>query len=166
MAQTAGTWVALEPAGIGGFTDIDTTARFPLGTRVRVKDVGTTAYGDAELIYLTGVADTVRGSPVLIGSAYLTTLLLARDKGNVAFALAATVASTYGWYQILGKGVAAAAATVVANTQAFIAASSVIDDAVVAGDAIMGVRIASTTSDSQCLVVISSYPTVADFDNI
>lgn len=163
-AKTAGTWAALQPAGIGNFTDIDTTARFPLGFRVKVVDVGSTAYGYGELIYLQGIGSTVRGSVVTVNDDYLTALGAARAKGAVAIALAATVASTYGFYQILGKGVAACQ-TVADGAQCYLAASGTLDDAVVAGDAIHGMFTSSADDTSTCLVTMVTYPCVTDGDN-
>lgn len=169
-AKTAATWAAVVPAGIGNFTDVDTTARFPLGMRVTVKDTGSTAYpGDAELIYLPGVASTARGSVVTISGAagtYTTTLIAARAIGDVAVALAAvTAATSFGWYQTRGVGVALCDAGVVDGAALYIdGTSGRIDDTVVAGDAVQGMRAASTDDTNTCLVVLN-YPKVGDFDN-
>ena len=164
-AKTAGTWVALDKAGFGAFTDVDTAARFPLGTRCKVKDVGSTAYGLGELIYLLGVASTARGSVVTITDDYGTALITARAKGGVAIALAATVASTYGWYQILGKGVAACD-TVADGAACYIdGTDGRIDDAAVAGDQIIGMQTSSTDDTNTCLVTMAVYPATADYDN-
>lgn len=84
---------------VGQLTDVDTSARNPLGTRVQ----GTDALGNsAEYIYLTGVASTIVGSVVTFDQAGLTTLIVADASGPVAVAMAITVASTYGWYAIQG----------------------------------------------------------------
>lgn len=81
-------------------TDIDTTARNPVGARCRgVDDLG----NSAEFIYLKGVASTIAGSVVTYDSYAGTTALIVADaSGPVAVAMAATVASTYGWYCIQG----------------------------------------------------------------
>lgn len=77
------------------FTDtINTTKRFKVGTRRQV---------DAkEFIYLSGIGSTVAGSWVAFDNLYATTLTVAASRGGIAVAQAATVASTFGWYQIYG----------------------------------------------------------------
>lgn len=161
-AKTAGTWVSVDRAGYGGFTDIDTTARFKLGDRCKVKDVGSTDYGYGELIYLEGVASTVRGSVVTVNDNWLTALVVADAHGAVGVALAATVASTYGWYQILGRGVATSETTIIDGTQAYVGATAgFIDDAATAGDQIIGMIISSTTDTATCLVTMTTYPSLA-----
>lgn len=77
------------------FTDtINTTKRFKVGTRRQV---------DAkEFIYLSGIGSTVAGSWVAYDNLYATTLTVAASRGGIAVAQAATVASTFGWYQIYG----------------------------------------------------------------
>lgn len=165
-AKTAGTWAVTDRIGFGNLADVDTTARFPLGTRVRAVDVGSTGYGPAEFIYLSGVASTVRGSVVLITDTYGTTLLTARDKGAVAVALGAVAATTsFGFYQILGKGVAACD-VVAANAPCYIdGTNGRIDDAAVAGDAVLGMRTVTADDTSTCVVNMATYPAVGDFDN-
>ena len=62
-------------------------------------------------IFLTGVASTVAGDPVVFDSAFATTRLAGTLVGEVAIALAAIVASCKGWYQIYGAGSAKVVAT-------------------------------------------------------
>lgn len=81
-------------------TDLDVPA---LGERFR--------QDGKEYIFLTGVASTVAGDPVVFDSAFATTRLAGSEVGEVAIALAATVASTKGWYQIYGLGSAKVVAT-------------------------------------------------------
>lgn len=67
-------------------------------------------YGDGEFILLKGVASTVAGSLVTYdGTTYQTTLaaVTANQGRPVAWAMAATTASLFGWYQIGGTVVAA-----------------------------------------------------------
>lgn len=164
-AKTAGNWQALEPIGIGDLTVTGTTKLWPLGFRCKAKDMGTTEYGFGEFIYLQGVASTVRGSAVLIKDDYTTSLLTARDIGAVAVALSANVASQYGWYQILGTGVVACD-TVAANAPCYIdGTAGRVDDAAVAGDAILGMRTKTADDTSTCVVTMATYPAVGDFDN-
>lgn len=81
-------------------TDLDVPA---LGERFR--------QDGKEYIFLTGVASTAAGDPVIFDSAFATTRLAGTLVGEVAIALAATVASTKGWYQIYGTGSANVVAT-------------------------------------------------------
>ena len=130
-----------------GFTPITTvdTAANPahaLGTIVQAKDP---TYGAGEFIYLKGVASTALGSWVTYNADDNTTALLAANAiGPVAVAMAATVADTYGWYQIGGKAIGKALTAFAddANVYATSTAGSV-DDAVVAGDRVKSAKGAS-----------------------
>lgn len=88
--------------GAPALNDISDTAKVALGTIVKGVDP---TYGEGEFIYLLGVANTVAGSVVTYDpSTHLTTLCAVG--GNIprpiAIAMAANVASKYGWYQISG----------------------------------------------------------------
>lgn len=165
-AKVQGTWMALHNVGINPDGTVGTTQLYPLGFRVRARDVGTTAYGDGEFIYLTGATSTAAGSVVLITDAYGTSLIAARAIGAVALALGANDASSkYGWYQVLGKGVALCD-TVAAAAPCFIdGTSGRIDDAVVAGDAVQGMRTVTTDDTGTCVVNMASHALVGDADN-
>jgi len=165
-AKTAGTWIVLEPIGVGPLDSVDTAAAHVLGKRCKARDAGSTAYGFGEFIYLKGVASTVRGSVVLIKDDYSTSLVAARDKGALAVALAPVDADTkFGWYQILGQGVAACD-TVAANAPCYIdGTNGRVDDAAVAGDQIIGMRTVSADDTNTCVVNMSTYPATADYDN-
>jgi hypothetical protein len=86
---------------VGNTDNVDTTQLNPEGT------VSFDQYGN-EYIYLPGVASTVAGSWVTVvpgstvGTTFATRLLLKTHTGRVAVAMAATVASTWGWYQVYG----------------------------------------------------------------
>lgn len=87
-----------------GFTNpgtVDSTKRVPLGT---IKKFVDPLYGEGEFIYLKGVASTAAGDAVVYDTAYTTVRAAAtnNDACPWAFATAATVADTYGWYQIGG----------------------------------------------------------------
>lgn len=110
MAQTD--YKASGYAGVDLYA-VDTTQKFNLNTIVRGQSQN---YGDAEFIYLKGVASTAEGSAVLYDEAGVTSLLAANDKGPVAIALAAvTAATSFGWYQILGKAAVKCAASSLDN---------------------------------------------------
>lgn len=88
--------------GLQPLANTETEAKCKLGTIVKGVDP---TYGEAEFIYLLGVASTAVGSVVTFDpDTYQTTL--AAVGGNqpqpIAFAMSANVASQYGWYQISG----------------------------------------------------------------
>lgn len=87
--------------GVPDIYEVGTEAVVPLGTIVRAEDPD---LGQGEFIYLKGVANTVAGSIVNYDDSFQTALdTTALDTPRpLAVAMAATVASTYGWYQISG----------------------------------------------------------------
>jgi hypothetical protein len=131
-------FVATSLIGPGNITDIDTVARFQVGTTVKAVDP---VLGEGEFIYLPGVASTVAGNAVIYDTyAKTTKLAVAGDRGPVAVAMAATVASTYGWYQV--RGVATVKETgATAGANVYLTATAGVPSATtVAGDKIDGVR--------------------------
>ncbi|MFA6984577.1 MAG: hypothetical protein WC213_00025 [Arenimonas sp.] len=85
--------------------DTSTTQNHPIGTIVRAKD---STYGEAEFIYLLGVASTAVGSLVTYNGATGVTALapVGTNKAQpIAVAMSANVASQWGWYQISGIAV-------------------------------------------------------------
>ncbi len=84
-----------------------TTQIHPLGTIMKATDP---TLGDAEFIYLLGVASTVVGSAVAWKTAGYQTALapVGTNKPEpIAFAMSANGAAAYGWYQISGTAKAA-----------------------------------------------------------
>ena len=78
-----------------------------LGTRIKATDP---TYGEGEFIYLLGVASSEVGSVVKYDATTHQTALITVTNGKnkglpVAIAMAATVASEYGWYQVSGNAV-------------------------------------------------------------
>lgn len=123
--------------GAQPITEVSSTQKHPLGAIVTADDP---TYGGAEFVYLQGAANVALGSWVTFnrddGS---VTLLAANAIGPVAIAMAATVASTYGWYQISGKAVGKVLAGFVDNGNVYATATAgSVDDAVVAGDRVKG----------------------------
>ena len=165
MAISAGTWAVINEIGLNQQIDSNsTTQHYKIGKRVRCRDVGTTDYGEAEFIYLKGVASTVAGDAVIYEADGTTIRLVARGEGPVAVAMSACVASEYGWYQIAGLA-KVACATVADNTQAYACGTTAaIDDAHVAGDDIKGMRIASADDTGFCKALLM-YPAMSDHDN-
>ena len=112
---------------------VDTTLEHPLGTRAF------DAAGN-EYIYLTGVASTAAGSWVYFDEALITTLTVANSKGRIGVAMAAIVASRYGWYQIYGKNtIALGSAAITSDNKLWVTATAgQVDDTDVAVDLIDG----------------------------
>ena len=120
--------------------ETSTTQNAPLGTRIQALDKASTAYGMGEFIYLEGVASTAIGSVALIDQDdFSTSLAVANDVGYLAVAMAATVASEFGWYQVKGKAVIKGLASLADNASLYLTATAgSLDDAVVAGDRVKG----------------------------
>ena len=121
---------------------VNDSAMVAVGTIVRAVDP---TYGAGEFIYLKGVADTVVGSVVVYNADdYSTTLAAANAIGPVAVAMAATVADTWGWYQIGGKGAAKVLSGFADNANCYLTATAgSVDDTDVAGDFVSGMKGAS-----------------------
>lgn len=135
---------------------VDSTKQYALGTRAF------DASGN-EYIYLQGVANTTAKLAVTYDENYLTTLTVANAVGCVAIAMAATVADTYGWYMIKGTATATANDTVAADKQLYLTAGAgKLDDADVAGDAIIGAISRSTGTAAGDLTIQINYPFVCD----
>jgi hypothetical protein len=137
--------------------EISATKQHPLGLIVRGNDP---TYGSAEFIYLTGVVGTAAGAWVTYDIDGASALLVASAVGPVAIAMAANVASRYGWYMIHGKHNAALCwGTLALTSNGLIyatASAGLIDDAVVSGDLVRGAKTdeAKTTGGSTVAVEI------------
>lgn len=140
----------------GNTSEVFDSEVVPLGTRAFDTDGN-------EYIFLAGVASTAVGSWVSFDEDHATTLLVANAKGRVAIAMAATVASTYGWYQIYGKNTAAKALAGFADNGLIYATATAgsIDDAVVTGDLVVGAIGRSAVSDGVITAEIN-YPFITD----
>lgn len=125
-------------AGIQQIATTSTTQNHPLGTIVKAYDP---TYGEAEFIYLTGVASTAVGNWVSYNSATGATVLWAGTAGEgrpLAVAMSANVASQYGWYQISGNAVASISGTVAAGDKVFWQASATTSSTQVNGKQVLG----------------------------
>lgn len=141
----------VDPLGMQAANDTSTTQRHPLGSRALAYDP---SYGEAELIYLKGVAGTAVGSVVVYDAKNgTTTLAVAASKGPAAVALSANVASQYGWYAVKGSvvPVLCAAADAAGALQYVTAVAGVVDDAVVAGQGIDGLINLTLVGGAQAL---------------
>lgn len=141
----------------GGNTDaVDSSPTNPVGTRAFDADGN-------EYIYGKGVASCEAGSWVSFDEALQATLLVADAKGRVGVAMAAIVAGTYGWFQIYGKNTIAKAAANFADNGLIYATATpgVIDDAVVAGDLVVGAMGRSAVA-SGVITAELNYPFITD----
>jgi len=141
-----------------------TTQNHQLGLTCKAVDTASTDYGVGEFIYLKGVASTVVGSAVtILEDGYTTALLVANAIGQVAFAMAATVVSEFGWYQIKGKAVGKVLASFADNGNCYgTATAGSMDDAIVAGDRVQRCKGASAvdTPSTGLAELEISYPEV------
>lgn len=72
---------------------------------VKKHELGETVEVDGNVyIYLQGVASTAANDFVTYNGSFATALLTTTSIGPVAIAMAATVASEYGWYLVSGTG--------------------------------------------------------------
>jgi hypothetical protein len=144
-------------AAPGAVDAVDTTKAFPLGTRLKDSEGN-------EFIYVQGVASGAAGSWVSFDEAFVTTLLTANAKGRVGILLAALDATTdFGWAQIYGKNTIAKVAASFADNGLIYATATpgTVDDAVVAGDLVVGAIGRSAISGGVATVELS-YPFITD----
>ena len=137
-------------------TDVDTVKAFELGTRG--------FNGVKEYIYLQGVVSTVLGSWVTFDEAHLTTLAVANAQGRMAVALAATVASRYGWYQIYGSASGLAKTLFADNGKVYLTSTAgSVDDTDVGQDFVVGAIGRSAVNETTLLATFElNYPMVQD----
>ncbi len=167
-AKVAGNWRVLSPVGVqADLAVVDATAQHALGKRIKARDAGSTAYGDAEFVYLNGVASVVRGSVCVITGVGAVTLIAAAAKGAVCLALGAVdTATKAGWFQVLGKGVALCDATIAADAPLYAdGTSGRCDDTAVAGDLITGMTAFGADDTNTIVVYMACNPSISNFDN-
>ena len=141
-----------------------TTLENPLGTKVTAKHAD---YGEAEFIYLLGVASTGQSDFVTFDEAYVTARAVADAKGRVAIAMSDNVASQYGWYCIYGRVPGGVLASFADNGIVYLTSTAGhIDDTDVAGDKVEGCmgRAAIDTPNTGQAWMELNYPFVDDAD--
>lgn len=112
----------------------DANQSIVVGTRARFRDIGTTFLSEGEFIWLPGVANTILGSwcsfSTTDGTVNTGSSTLWAGTANLPFPLAvataATVASTWGFYQIFGAAICAISGTIVAGNGAAWQAAGVV----------------------------------------
>lgn len=138
-----------------------TTQEHELGTIVSCKH---STRGGAEFVYLKGVASTVVGSIVNYDDTWQTALDTSATAGPsrpLAVAMAATVASEFGWYQISGMAVATKSAAVSFADGVGLGAGSGLAVAAATGTVIQGAivrTVASAKSDVTTVAIAINRP--------
>ena len=139
--------------------EVDSSAKFPLGTRTKGTDP---TLGEGEFQYFKGVASLAAGEFITLKTpATAAVRAVASGRGQVGVALAAVVASKYGWAQIAGTATGKVAASFADNGAIFLTSTAgTVDDAVVAADKIDGARGASAidTPSTGFAYVTLNYP--------
>jgi len=150
-------YVTKREVAPGALTKVDTSAQYTVG------EVVSDEAGN-EYIYGLGVASCVAGSWVSMDEAVQATLLAANAKGRVGVAMGAVVASTWGFFQIYGKTLAALSLVDCADNADLYATATAgsVDDAIVAGDRIKGAIGRSLETTTETIVAELNYPIVDD----
>jgi hypothetical protein len=167
MAITASTWVPIDRIGLDQeITSTSTTQTYKTGMRIRCRDIGSTNRGEGEFIYAKGVASVAVGDYCVIspgGDAAIRAV--ARSIGPGGVAMAAIVASNWGWFQVKGRAIINVAASFADDLACYTTATAgTLDDAVVTGDLVYGARSAGAIDTGQALVDINN-PFTGDTDN-
>ena len=146
-----------------GTTTAIPTPPLVLGQIVRASDP---VYGSGEFICLQGVASTVVGSVVVWAGVNSTAqqtwqTALAANTANqgqpLAVAMAATLASQYGWYQIQGNAVMATNGTLAAGPgKVFLAGSGQVTSSAAAGTEVLNaINVSATGTPAAGLAIVS-----------
>jgi hypothetical protein len=142
MGKTAGTWKHVSPhAGMQPIATADTTQNHPFGTIARAKDIGSTAYGEGEFVYVKGVSSgALNAWAGYRAKAGLTTLAVADGSYHVGTMMSALDATTkFGWLQIKGRAIGKCLTAFADNGVVYLTGTAgSIDDASVIGDVVHG----------------------------
>lgn len=140
MALTAGTWQVEDGRiGIQPIATASDTQNHPLGTIVRAKDVGSTAYGQGEFIYVKGVTSgAAKAWAIYNADDFSTTLAVADGIGPMGVMMSALDTSTkYGWLQISGKALGKCLTQFADNGIVYLTSTAgSVDDTSVIGDVV------------------------------
>ena len=145
--------------GAQPINETSTVQRHPLGTVVKGADPDN---GEAEFVYLKGVASTAVGDFVEISAEFATVRLLAASAvigRPLAVAMSANVLNQFGWYAVRGRVPATFAGAAVAGSRLQATATpGAVDDTATAGDFIDGAITAETVSGAGLGDVFLMYP--------
>lgn len=165
MAISQGTWAPIAEMGLNqAISETSTTKYYEIGKIVRCRDVGSTAYGEGEFIYLKGLASTAVGDLVVYDAAGVTTRTVAKSIGPAAVAMSANVASQYGWYQIQGLATVKAGTVSAAGPVYLTATAGQVSSSAVTGDVVSGARAMAADDTGLCKVGLNR-PACGDYDN-
>lgn len=130
-------------------TQVDSTAQNPLGA-LRVE-------GSDEYRYLEGAASVVAGDVVTYDEAFaVTRLVTGGAAGPVGVAMAAIVATKYGWFQTEGSATGNVAANFADGGLIFSTATAgVVDDAPVSNSQVIGAVGRSAIASGQATIQLS-----------
>lgn len=143
MATTQGTWkITTGRTGFQPIATVDTTQNHPFGTLVSARDTGSTAYGEAEFIYVKGVSSgAVSKFAGYNKGTGLTTLAVADGNYPIGVFVSTLDATTkFGWLQISGRGVGKCLTAFADNAVCYLTSTAgSVDDASVIGDVVLNV---------------------------
>src|ERR1700742_4276600 len=163
MLQIANTDAGIaQPFPLGSTTNIPT----PPATLGMIGRAFDPTFGEGEFILLLGVANTVVGSALIYTNpTYQTTLLpnTANLAQPIAFAMSASVAGLFGWYQIGGQAVAKKTAVSVAPGVAMYVSGTAgrVFPTATSGKQILGAKsanLASVTSTTSTIIISIDRP--------
>ena len=139
----------------------DSAAKYPLGETCKARNTSPGHLG--EFVYMQGVANCVVGAWVLLNYEDCVVSLLAdTNAGGVGIAMSASIADTFGWFQIRGKAQGSLAASCADNAELYTTATAgVVDDATSGQFQLYGARCAETVTDAAVGEVEIHYPQVA-----
>lgn len=147
---TAPNWVIADDlVGAQPINVTSTVQNHPIGTRVKAVDQGTTKLGEAEFVYMPGVASTAAGDLCILNQKAATTARGVHStaaRGMCGVAMSANVAAQYGWYQVFGAGPVASTTGTAANAVYFTSTAGTTDSTDVATDRIDGAWYTATGS--------------------
>lgn len=143
-------WSIRTPGFIRGqaIDEVSSTKNHDLGTEVQAYDESG-VQGMCTFVYCSGVANCIATDWVLIGEDFALARLTADQKGPVGVAMAALVASTYGWVQRVGKAIGGSGGAIVDGAPVYATGAGgvgTVDDAVVDGDMVHNAFARSTIS--------------------
>lgn len=167
MAIAAADWQVIDRIGLDqAITDTSSTQKYKAGMQVRCRDLSSAARGEAVFQYAKGVASVVAGDYCVISPNNDAAIrAVARSIGQGGVAMAAIVASNWGWFQVYGAAVVNVAASFADDLACYLTATAgVLDDAVVTGDLVYGARSASAIDTNQAVIDLR-YPFTGDTDN-
>ncbi len=142
---------AVDDALIGAqpIMEASSVKKHPLGTIVKGTDFGSLNYGQAEFVYLQGVASTAAGDAVIFDPVAGTSVrTVVASRGPVAVAMAPVGANQFGWYAVRGSVPVstASAGTGAANPQLAVTATA---GQLTVGSAVAGLLVSATCKSAQ-----------------